>query len=1112
MINGKYYESDFEDAFVQLLQQAGWQHSYGETLVREQTSALLEDDLTTFLHATYPDLTTGELQRCVAQLRNTTSTTEYLTAREVFRLYQDGFTLSRDDRSKPDMHVDYIDFETPDYNLFRAVNQFTMIEGKEERRPDVLLFVNGIPVCIIELKNPADENATIWDAWEQIHVRYRRDISSLTKYCALSCISDGANNRLGTPFSPFKHYYAWKKVNNEEEKAMDGVAEMVTLIEGALAPHRLISILRDFVYFPDVQDGKEDETEVVCRYPQYFATLKLEANILLHLHSQKGGDGKGGTYFGATGCGKTFTMLFLARRLALRARSQLGSPTILIIVDREDLQTQAGKLFCASKDFLKEPTTREIKDRDDLRRELSSRQSGGVFIITIQKFCEETGFLSDRNNIICFSDEAHRTQTGIGEKLRIVGEKQCKDSKDKKPGAFVSYGFAYYLRNAFTKATFVGFTGTPIDDTIHVFGDVVDYYTMQQAVEDGITVPLKYEARLARVVMDEDKAKEIEEYYNQCAKVETDPEKIEKSKKAMSSLNVILGDDDRLQRLAKDIADHYDAFVSNRPSTVVKAMVVCSERKIAYNLYKKFKDIRPDWFEARRVADESIFQTDEEKAELLTYMPLPLMNLVATRGQNDEKEMYDLLGDDAHRKMLDLEFKKEKSNFRIAIVVDMWITGFDVPSLTLLYNDKPLQRHTLIQTISRVNRKSEGKDFGLIVDYIGIRENMKKAMNQYGGGKGDGGYTSPADVEETYKIFKQKLQALDELFDGFDNQDFFGTDPLKRLESLRKATEFVLKKDEEEKKKKEKEQAEAEKSGKTKDKKPKETGFKAKVKGHARRLKMAYDICQPAGCLQSDEIALAQFYMAVKNMVSKISGEGKDIEDMNKEVAKMVEEAIDCPHVEMVLNGKDGEDIFGEDFMKEIEGVKEPRTKFQLLKQAMQRAIKEYSKINRAQARKFEEMLQAIVDEYNTRDKLTFTNDVATDTVNAVQEVVQTKLQKFSNKIKDLLGLLKKDKEKFKDMGITFEEKAFYDILVEVRDKYKFEYADDRCVSLAKKIKELIDGSSVYANWLENDNIRAQLSFDLAKLIYKEGYPPEWDEEVFEKVMAQVKEFKTYNS
>lgn len=553
---------------------------------------------------------------------------------------------------------------------------------------------------------------------------------------------------------------------------------------------RLLCILRDFVYFPDIKEDSDKEVEVVCRYPQFFATERLLGNVLAHMRTTKGGDGKGGTYFGATGCGKTYTMLFLARQLALRAKSKIGSPTILIIVDREDLQTQASKLFCASTDFLCDGTVREIEDREDLKKELSARGSGGIFIITIQKFCEEIGFLSDRKNIICFSDEAHRTQTGTGSKLKVVTEtketasettlvaKQKDSSKSEKIGAFVTYGFAYYLRTAFPNATFVGFTGTPIDETIHVFGNVVDIYTMRQAVEDGITVDLKYDPRLARVEIDPERVKLIEQYYKQCAEEGVDQAKIEKSKRAMASLGVILGDEGRLERLAKDIVEHYEAFTANSPEVVQKAMIVCSERPIAYTLFRKIAALRPQWLEPKRVDDESQFQTPEELAELQSYEPLPMVNLVATRNANErDTEMYHLLGDKAHRQMLATEFKKDKSHFKIAIVVDMWITGFDVPSLTILYNDKPLQKHTLIQTISRVNRKYPGKEFGLIVDYIGIRENMLQALKKYGG---EGG-TSVDDLEASYEIFAKLLAQLKEYFASFDTTAFFNSDALQRL-------------------------------------------------------------------------------------------------------------------------------------------------------------------------------------------------------------------------------------------------------------------------------------------------------------------------------------------
>lgn len=531
-----YCESEYEAAMMDLLSSLGWGTSSGDELHRKYSEILILDDLRSFLQQRYPDFTPDELERIVFNLSNTGGDTDYLSLRATASLCINGFIFSRDDLSLPNEHVDYIDFENPQANIFRAVNQLTIRELGAERRPDILLFVNGIPLCIVELKNPALRQASIFNAWEQIHVRYKRDIPSLMKFCLLSAISDGGSTRLGTTYAPFEHYYAWKKVENEEDAAA-GLGEMQTLVKGAFAPERFLEIVRDFVYFPDVQEGQQRETEIVCRYPQFFAVKKLYRSILEHLRG-RGGDGKGGTYFGATGCGKTFTMLFLARQLIKRTTL---SPTVLIIVDREDLETQSGKLFEFSTDFLGDDAIRSFDSREDLKTELLARQSGGVFVTTVQKFCETTGLLSERGNIICFSDEAHRTQLNLGEKLEI------KDgSKDGKAGAFVKFGFAQYLHDALPNATFVGFTGTPIEETVHVFGPVVDKYTMKQAVADGITVPLRYEARLARIVLDSEKAQEIETYYAQCEEEGADAEKVDRSRRAMSKLEVILGDDDRL--------------------------------------------------------------------------------------------------------------------------------------------------------------------------------------------------------------------------------------------------------------------------------------------------------------------------------------------------------------------------------------------------------------------------------------------------------------------------------------------------------------------------------------------------------------------------------------
>jgi len=1082
-MNGKYYESEYEEAFVGLLHEQGWNVCHGEDLHRQFTDVIIEDDLMAFLHSKYNGMSLGEtdFETIAAKIRNVGGPTDYLAHCAAYKLYHDGFNYTFADASKQAFHLDYIDYEHPGNNIFRAVNQFEIHQGNENRRPDIMLFINGIPVGIIELKNPTDSKATIRDAHTQITVRYRRDVFSLLQYCSVACISDGSNTRLGTVFTPYEYFYAWKKVSNTD-KAGKGVDEMRSMIAGALSPSRIVMILRDYLFIPDVTDDEDDETEIICRYQQFFASEMLRDYIIKHLRS-KGGDGKGGIYFGATGCGKTYTMLFLAKQLAMRCREQIGSPTILIIVDREDLESQSGKLFCRSTGYLYDDSVKVFETRKELGDEMRSRESGGLYITTIQKFTSETGLLSDRSNIICFSDEAHRTQNNIGSKLKITD----KSDDPSKLGAYITYGFAKYLHDALPNATYAGFTGTPIDEMVHVFGGVVDSYTMRQAKDDDITVELKYLARLARVFSNSEQIKKIEEYYRLCDEEGADEEDIRRSKAAMSSMNVILGDPDRLQRLAVDMVAHYESMCYENPDLVQKAMVVCSDRKIAYNLYNIIKELRPDWTVPRKTKDESVLTQEQlDKLE-----PVPFVNIIATRDKDDPKAMYDLLGDKEYRKDLATKFKDDKSNFYIAIVVDMWITGFDVPCLSVLYNDKPLQKHSLIQTISRVNRKYKTKKYGLIVDYIGIRENMKKAMKKYGGG-GEGGEGGESDdsINQTLTVFRNELQILKDLMSGFDFSLFFNGSPLERLQCLQNATEYIL----------------AQPSVDVG--KGKKIQFSTIYKGHVRRMKAAYSICNPAGLLTDDEVAWAQCFMGICAFLNKITDGHHDTESMNRHVEEMLKEALKCSGVETILNTQTEEEIFSDAWMQEMEEVKMPNTKFQLLVKMLARAIKEYGKTNKIKASQFEDMLNKTLEEYNNRDNLEFAPKSAQEVAGAVNDLVQKRIEELTEQLYKIFGELKADKEEFKKLGITFEEKAFYDILVDVRNKNAFEYPDAKCLELAKEIKKLVDNSSMYADWINNKNIRDSLNMGLMELLYDHGYPPEWSEEIFKKILDQVENYK----
>lgn len=1071
-----YYESTFEEAFVELLKRSGWSTAFGPSLHRRLTDALIVDDLESYLRSHYAEkgLTEREFAAVVSKVENVSGTTHYRSMVVAAKLVRDGYDVTPKTPGVPPFHLDYIDFVHPERNIFRCVNQYEFHQGDKVRIPDVVLFVNGIPLVVIELKNPMNEHATIETAHGQITKRYRGDIPALMKYCTLAVVSDGSHTRLGTSVSGFEYFYAWKKVENEDD-AESGVGEVETMVEGALKPERLLEIFRDYLYFPDLEEGEEKEVAVVCRYPQFFAARKLRAHILSALRTPVGkGDGKGGLYFGATGCGKTYTMLFLARLLVLRCQSKLGSPTILLIVDREDLESQAGKLFCNSKTFLCDEEIRVFNSRTELAEEMRSRRSGGFYITTIQKFTESTGELSDRANIICMSDEAHRSQNNIGSKLKTTDL-----------GAFVSYGFAKYLRDALPNATYCGFTGTPIDEAVAVFGGIVDEYTMKQAQRDGITVPIYYDPRLARVFLDRAQAEAIEAYYRQCEKEGVGEEDVALSKKAMSDMQMILGDPKRLERVARDIVADYETRCADRPYVVQKAMVTCSDRSIAYELYKSIRRLRPEWCEPRK----ALITADLTEDQLEKLHEVPYVNLVATRTEKDPKEMYDLLGDAEARKALAAEYKDNASNFHLAIVVDMWITGFDCPTLTFLYNDKPLQKHTLIQTISRVNRRYPQKRNGVIIDYIGIRENMKAALKQYGGDGDDG--DSERDVDNALKILVTELTILRELCSRLDFEPFFRGSPLEKLHFLQTAAEFVL-------------------ANTVKDEASGEVGFLGKFSGHVRRLRAASAICNPAGVLSDEQTAWSQCFMGIHSYLMKLTLPQRHTEEMNNAVEKMVEEALQCTGVETILGKEegDGEFVFGEDFMKELNDVEMPNTKFQLLVRLLKRSIRDYRKTNKVRADYFEKMLEETVEEYNTRDRLTFANEVATDTVNAVTNVLDRRIEELSAKLLDLLKGVEKDKQGFRDLGITFEEKSFYDILVDLRDTHKFEYPDDRCKALACKIKKLIDGTSVYADWLNNDNLRNQLATDLTTLLYTEGYPPDWDDEVFRRVLEQMENYK----
>ena len=1100
-VNGRFVESDYENALISFLEKEDWKYLFGDNIPRASKKEVLYiDDLVQFLKDTNKEkgLDDEEIRQIADKVRLVGADTDFATLHEVYKWMVDGVSFTS--KKGVTYTINLIDFENKENNIFRVVNQFSVeyINNgeKKTRRPDVLLFVNGMPVCVIELKNPADAKATIADAWEQINIRYWRDIPHLLHYCPLACISDGVHTRLGTVRTPYEHFYAWRRVENEDNVSTMPFEELETMVKGVYRPKRFLEIFRDYVYFQDAKYDS-DEKEIVCRYPQFFATRLLRESII---KSVKTKSGKGGTYFGATGCGKTFTMAFLARQLSMRCAAEIGSPTILMIVDREDLQKQGAKLFTKSEEYLGLGVVETVPTRKKLREELGARESGGFFICTIQKFCDRKddaiGLINERSNIICFSDEAHRTQ--------IEGSKRIKfsDDADENMKAMISKPYAKVLREALPNATFVGFTGTPIAETYQTFGDEIDRYTMDQAVADEITVPINYHPRIAKVLLNQEKAKEIEAYYAKCAEEGSTKEDIEKSKKAMSSLEVILGEPDRLNKLAVDIHDHYVAAVATDPERIQKAMIVCSKREIAYNLLMKFKEHYPEWFVERKTP-EGVNVSEEELKKL---KEMPTIAMVASVGSNDATDMYNYLGgvkNDKRTDDLDAAYKQEHSNFRIVIVVDMWITGFDVDCLTYMYNDKPLQKHSLIQTISRANRKYPGKKYGLIVDYIGIRDQLLEARKIYGG---DNSVALTADdVAQATGIFREHLQILMMLFKDYDLTPFLNaeTDPGQRYILLAKAAEHVFA------------STEILNSVGNDGKKTKKVSFKTYFLKEVKRMRKAYDLCQPSGELDEEEEALAQCFMAIAGMVYKMNGtDAPDTETMNRRVAKMVEEALKYNKVESILEDGEEMDIFGPEFIERLQDIKMPASGLEMLIKMLRQQITEYGKTNQVASKKFQEMLEETIRQYHERRKF-----LSEQEAGAAQEATaESIIKEATEQALEILKGMQADKESFRKLGLTFEEKAFYDILIHLRDQYNFVYGEDKeideivvnekCKSLAKKIRVIIDAKSSFADWLNNQNIRNQLKQDIKICLVKNGYPPQYTPEVFREVMDQVENFK----
>lgn len=1052
-----FNEAQLEQAFIELFKQEGYDYVHGENITRDTRDVILYEDLRHFLQKRYKTegITEDEINRAIAKLETSEGGGVYTENVEALRLLQEGFSLKRTNPKLPNLYVCPIDYAKIGNNSFKFVNQFA-IDGEQHRIPDGIVFVNGLPLVVLEFKNAIKQNTTIENAYKQLTNRYHRDIPKLFRYNAFVVISDGVNNKIGSLFAPYEFFYGWHKAE-ATDSVLDGAFDtMFTMMHGLFRKERLLDVVHNFIFLPDTPKA---EDKIVCRYPQYFATTLLYDNILKHSRLNPNGDGKGGTYFGATGCGKSYTMLFLARQLMRSKR--LSSPTIILITDRTDLDDQLSKSFLNAKKFIGDKVIVQVENREKLKQHLENRSAGGVYLTTIQKFEEGTGLLSNRANIVCISDEAHRSQAGIGKKTTIT-EKGVKHH----------YGFAKYLRDSFPNATYVGFTGTPLDNTLDVFGPIVDRYTMTEAVADEITRKIVYEGRAAKVMIDSAQVKEIENFYKQCKQDGASDYQIEESKKTMTRIDVILNDPDLLAKIAQDIVAHYEKRVEEGSSVLGKAMIVCSSRSIAWNLYQAIVRLRPEWTEIKEcIEGETLSEKEREEIK-----PMPRIAMVITRDKdNDSDELYNLLGNDEYRKTLDKQFKEEKSNFKIAIVVDMWITGFDVPSLDTMYCFKPLQMHTLIQTISRVNRVYPGKEKGLVVDYLGIKRQMNEALHQYGG---NGNVDGPdlETVEEAVKVVKDELDIIKRMFNTFDWSTYFIGSPLEQLNLLQKGAEYIQR---------------------TKD-------VETRFMRHCKKMKGAYDICCNSEHLTTEGENDIHFMLAIRSIVAKLTrGDAPDIVKMNKRVAEMLKDALLSDSVEEVAKigvaADEGIDLLSSEYMKRLDSIPYKNTKVKLMEQLLKQVIESLRKVNKQKGVDFTKRLEDIVKKYNDRsDDAALANDVIDDVVGEMVKLMED---------------VANERTAGNSMGLSFEEKAFFDILKSVAVKYDFidNFPDEKLTTLAKQVKEMVEEQTDVADWMNRTDLRATLKMNVIVLLARAGYPPKIRDEVFKEILEQAENFKRHS-
>lgn len=1015
-----FTESNYENAVLQLFTQTlGYAYTYGPDIERDYHSPLYEDELLPALQAINPGLPQEALDDAVYKLKNFESGS-LLQKNVVFTDYlQNGvpvkFVVKGEERS--DL-VYLVDYQHPKNNRFTAINQWTMIENSE-KRADVVLFINGLPLVVIELKSPSREETDASAAYRQLR-NYMHEIPSLFIYNQVCVMSDLTTSKAGTITSGEDRFMEWKTKDGSYENTQ--YAQFDTFFEGIFEKQRFLDILQNFICFN--VDGA-NTFKVLAAYHQYFAVKKA-------IESTKHAtvtDGKGGVFWHTQGSGKSLSMVFYAHYL----QQALESPTIVVITDRNDLDNQLYGQFSRCKDFLRQ-TPQQAESRQNLQELLANRQANGIIFTTMQKF-EETGEpLSERRNIVVMADEAHRGQYGLTEK--IVTRQNEKGELEVK----TSIGTARIIRDSLPGATYIGFTGTPISSkdrsTREVFGDYIDIYDMTQAVEDGATRPVYYESRVIHLKLDENTLRLIDTEYDLMAE-NADPYVIKKSKKELGQLEAILGNDQTIASLVDDILNHYENYRANLLTG--KAMIVAYSRPIAMKIYKRILKLRPDWTEK--------------------------VGVVMTQGNNDPEEWREIIGNKAHKEDLARKFKDNGSPMKIAIVVDMWLTGFDVPSLATMYVYKPMAGHNLMQAIARVNRVFRDKEGGLVVDYVGIAAALKQAMNDYTV-RDKKNYGDPDVSKAAYPKFQEKLEVCRDLFHGFDYTSFLTGDDLEKARMISGGVNFLLGKS----------IAEHELSDEEKTQ-------NVYIK-EALLLKQALSLC--SSMVDEKTRFEAAYFEAVRTMLVRLTtggGTGKKftLPEVNQRINELLKHSIKSEGVINLFSDIGTEfSLFDPKFLEEISRMKEKNLAVELLKKLIAEQISVYRRTNVVKSEKFSEIIQSAMNRY--------LNGMLTN-----EEVIQELL-----KLAKDISASNAEGEK---LGLTAEELAFYDALTKPQAIKDF-YEHDELIAITKELTDALRKNRTI-DWQKKESARAGMRRLVKRLLKKHKYPPEGMEDAVQTVMSQ---------